>query len=221
MVKVKKRDGNVVDFLEKRIIAAISKAEFDVENTVSNMGESIADLIHHNLKAKNVDIVSVEEIQDMVVDHLTVLNAEVALAYKDYREEHSVNRSKDSELIKSIMGLIDCTNEEVLSENSNKQAQLVSTQRDLIAGEVSKHIAKTKMLPKHLVEAHERGEIKLHDLDYVLQPIYNCELVNLKDMLQNGTVINKKKINKPKSLRTAMTIVTQIAAQVASSTYGK
>ena len=162
MVKVKKRDGNVVDFLEKRIIAAISKAEFDVENTVSNMGESIADLIHHKLKEKNIEIVSVEEIQDMVIDHLTVLNAEVALAYKDYREEHSVNRSKDSELIKSIMGLIDCTNEEVLSENSNKQAQLVSTQRDLIAGEVSKHIAKTKMLPKHLVEAHERGEIKIH-----------------------------------------------------------
>ena len=127
---------------------------------------------------------------------------------------------KKNELIDAVSGLLDFTNQEVLTENANKQSQLVSTQRDLMAGEVSKYISKTKLLPKHLVEAHENGEIKIHDLDYYLNSTYNCELINLEDMLQNGTVINKKQIEKPKSLRTAMTIVTQIAAQVASCTYG-
>ena len=127
---------------------------------------------------------------------------------------------KKNELIDAVSGLLDFTNQEVLTENANKQSQLVSTQRDLMAGEVSKYISKTKLIPKHLVEAHENGEIKIHDLDYYLNSTYNCELINLEDMLQNGTVINKKQIEKPKSLRTAMTIVTQIAAQVASCTYG-
>ena len=126
----------------------------------------------------------------------------------------------ENELIDAVCGLLDFTNKDVLTENANKQSQLVSTQRDLMAGEVSKYISKTKILPRHLVEAHDRGEIKIHDLDYYLNSTYNCELINLDDMLQNGTVINKKMIEKPKSLRTAMTIVTQIAAQVASSTYG-
>ena len=126
----------------------------------------------------------------------------------------------ENELIDAVCGLLDFTNQDVLTENANKQSQLVSTQRDLMAGEVSKYISKTKILPRHLVEAHDRGEIKIHDLDYYLNSTYNCELVNLDDMLQNGTVINKKMIEKPKSLRTAMTIVTQIAAQVASCTYG-
>ena len=127
---------------------------------------------------------------------------------------------KKNELIDAVSGLLDFTNQEVLTENANKQSQLVSTQRDLMAGEVSKYISKTKLIPKHLIEAHENGEIKIHDLDYYLNSTYNCELINLEDMLQNGTVINKKQIEKPKSLRTAMTIVTQIAAQVASCTYG-
>ena len=126
----------------------------------------------------------------------------------------------ENELIDAVCGLLDFTNQDVLTENANKQSQLVSTQRDLMAGEVSKYISKTKILPRHLVEAHDRGEIKIHDLDYYLNSTYNCELINLDDMLQNGTVINKKMIEKPKSLRTAMTIVTQIAAQVASCTYG-
>ena len=126
----------------------------------------------------------------------------------------------ENELLDSVCGLLDFTNQDVLTENANKQSQLVSTQRDLMAGEVSKYISKTKILPRHLVEAHDRGEIKIHDLDYYLNSTYNCELINLDDMLQNGTVINKKMIEKPKSLRTAMTLVTQIAAQVASCTYG-
>ena len=126
----------------------------------------------------------------------------------------------ENELIDAVCGLLDFTNQDVLTENANKQSQLVSTQRDLMAGEVSKYISKTKILPRHLVEAHDRGEIKIHDLDYYLNSTYNCELINLEDMLQNGTVINKKMIEKPKSLRTAMTLVTQIAAQVASCTYG-
>lgn len=126
----------------------------------------------------------------------------------------------ENELVTAVCGLLDSTNEDVLTENANKQSQLVSTQRDLMAGELSKFISKKYIIPSHLIEAHERGEIKIHDLDYYLNSAYNCELVNLEDMLQNGTVINKKMIEKPKSLRTAMTIVTQIAAQVASCTYG-
>ena len=128
--------------------------------------------------------------------------------------------NKSNPLIKSVIGLVELTNEEVMNENSNKSAILASTQRDLIAGEVSKTIATNYMIPPHIVHASEIGAIKLHDLDYYMNPIYNCELVNLEDMLQNGTVINKRKISKPKSLRTAMTIATQISAAVSSSTYG-
>ena len=104
----------------------------------------------------------------------------------------------ENELIDAVCGLLDFTNQDVLTENANKQSQLVSTQRDLMAGEVSKYISKTKILPRHLVEAHDRGEIKIHDLDYYLNSTYNCELINLDDMLQNGTVITKKMLEKQK-----------------------
>lgn len=230
-IKVIKRDNRIKDFDISRVESAVMKAFVDVygDNSFSSALEShdasiLAIRIGSEIRGAiyQLDRISytVEEIQDMVIHYLDIYDPKVSKAYKEYRDERTRVRNSKMELISEISGLLDNTNLDVLKENSNKQSQLASTQRDLVAGEVSKYIAKTSMIPKHLMDAHNRGEIKIHDLDYFLQPIYNCELVNLKDMLQNGTVINKKKIRKPKSLRTAMTLATQIAAQVASCTYG-
>ena len=227
-IQVIKRDNRVKSFDFNRIQTAVEKAYLDVYQHMSftNIGEETKEM---DIVFKEIAVAigkegklrfTVEEIQDIIIKVLRGINPDVAKAYFDFREQRNIARDSKMSLIKEISGLLDATNQEVLKENSNKQSQLASTQRDLIAGEVSKYIALTKMIPKRLIEAHKRGEIKIHDLDYFLQPIYNCELVNLKDMLMNGTVINKKKIRKPKSLRTAMTLATQIAAQVASCTYG-
>lgn len=223
MIQVIKRDGRLKEFDFRRISEAIKKAYDEVYN--NNMPndteqEEVLDEIFSIISSSEEDCVSVEDIQDIIIDVLKNYNSKVAKAYKEYRNYRTKIRNSKMELIKEISGLIDSTNIAVLTENSNKQSQLASTQRDLIAGEVSKYISKTNLIPKHLMDAHYKGIIKIHDLDYFLQPIYNCELINIEDMLQNGTVINKKKIDKPKSLRTAMTLVTQISAQVASSTYG-
>ena len=218
---IKKRDGRTKPFDEKRIEKAIESACYDYYKSehypdlylvVNNICEHINDL--------NDDPIDVETIQDIVVAELNKVDEGLADCYETYRIKRSIYRNSKNELVDAVSGLLDFTNQEVLTENANKQAQLVSTQRDLMAGEVSKYISKTKLIPQHLIKAHENGEIKIHDLDYYLNSTYNCELINLDDMLQNGTVINKKQIEKPKSLRTAMTIVTQIAAQVASCTYG-
>ena len=227
-IQVIKRDNRVKSFDFNRIQTAVEKAYLDVYKHVSttNVDDEVREMskvmydIAKTIGERDKIQFTVEEIQDIVVEVLSQHNKYVAKAYADYREQRNIVRSSKMELIKEVSGLLDNTNVDVLKENSNKQSQLASTQRDLIAGEVSKYIAKTTMIPKHLMDAHNKGIIKIHDLDYFLQPIYNCELVNLKDMLQNGTVINKKKIRKPKSLRTAMTLATQIAAQVASCTYG-
>ena len=227
-IQVIKRDNRVKSFDFNRIQTAVEKAYLDVYQHMSftNIGNEAKEM---DEVFKNIAVAigkegklrfTVEEIQDIIIKVLKDINDEVAKAYSDFREQRNIARDSKMELIKEVSGLLDNSNVDVLKENSNKQSQLASTQRDLIAGEVSKYIAKTSMIPKHLIEAHKRGEIKIHDLDYFLQPIYNCELVNLKDMLMNGTVINKKRIRKPKSLRTAMTLATQIAAQVASCTYG-
>ena len=218
---IKKRDGRTKPFDEKRIEKAIESACYDYYKSeqhpdlylvMNNICEHINDL--------NDDPIDVETIQDIVVAELNKVDKGLADCYETYRIKRSIYRNSKNELVDAVSGLLDFTNQEVLTENANKQAQLVSTQRDLMAGEVSKYISKTKLIPQHLIKAHENGEIKIHDLDYYLNSTYNCELINLDDMLQNGTVINKKQIEKPKSLRTAMTIVTQIAAQVASCTYG-
>lgn len=225
-IKVIKRDGRVKNFDNTRIVEAIKKAYIDVYKDYFKLQmkytefDTVCMNIEERIYLLNKDIFTVEEIQDIVVEELNNINKVVANAYNDYREKRTILRNSKMELIKEISGLLDNTNIEVITENSNKQAQLASTQRDLIAGEVSKYISKTSLIPKHLIAAHNDGIIKIHDLDYYLQPIYNCELINIDDMLQNGTVINKKKIDKPKSLRTAMTLVTQISAQVASCTYG-
>lgn len=228
MIYVIKRDGRIKKFDINRIKSAIERAYLDVyknahhDNANSEAKEITTILINISNVIKNSDkaMYTVEEIQDLVVNSIEKINTEVSKAYSYYREERNTIRNSKMGLLKEIYGLVDNTNLDVMNENSNKQAQLSSTQRDLIAGEVSKYISKTSLIPRHLIEAHNKGIIKIHDLDYFLQPIYNCELVNLKDMLMNGTVINKKKIRRPKSLRTAMTLATQIAAQVASCTYG-
>ena len=221
---IMKRDGRTKLYDQRRIINAIHAAYLEYcaakdEYVQVDMGVCLSS-IFTRIDNLDEDPINVETIQDIVVEELYKTNYELAECYNDYRIKRSVYRNSKNELIDAVAGLLDFTNEDILTENSNKQAQLVSTQRDLMAGEVSKYISRTKLIPQHLIKAHDNGEIKIHDLDYFLNSSYNCELVNLDDMLQNGTVINKKMIEKPKSLRTAMTIVTQIAAQVASCTYG-
>lgn len=221
---IMKRDGRTKLYDQRRIINAIHAAYLEYcaakdEYVQVDMGACLSS-IFTRIDNLDEDPINVETIQDVVVEELYKTNYELAECYNDYRIKRSVYRNSKNELLDAVVGLLDFTNEDILTENSNKQAQLVSTQRDLMAGEVSKYISRTKLIPQHLIKAHDNGEIKIHDLDYFLNSSYNCELVNLDDMLQNGTVINKKMIEKPKSLRTAMTIVTQIAAQVASCTYG-
>ena len=220
-MRVIKRDGRIKDFDFARIETAVKRSF----NEVYPEGDN--ELFSYILESLKItfdysdahDEISVEEIQDLVVDTLYQVDDAVAIAYQNFRNERTKARNRDAELLKSVKSLVNRTNKELMVENANKQATIVSTQRDLIAGEVSKTIARME-LPAHIVEAHDSAAIHIHDMDYWLQPITNCELVNLDDMFQNGTVINKKKIRTPKSLRTAMTLATQIAAQVASNTYG-
>lgn len=229
MLEVIKRDGRIKNFDFKRIEDAVFKAYSEVcngrndDDLFTNYDSVIMDLASRfdNMESdleKSLRL-EVERIQDIIIETLEKYNRIVADAYKRYRDKRTKERESKSELLTNTSNIINLTNKDVLTENSNKQGVLFSTQRDLIAGEISKAIARN-MIPDHLLEAHDSGLLKIHDLDYFMQGIYNCELVNLEDMLQNGTVINKKLIEKPKSIRTAMTLATQIAAQVASSTYG-
>ena len=220
--KVIKRDGSEVIFDKEKIYNAIVKAmKYGVGYIEEEIAKDVANEIENHFLLTE-EVPTIYEIEKLVFDLLIKKDRkEVARVYEGYRSVQTFKReNKGNQLIDSVIGLVEMTNEEVMKENSNKQAELVSTQRDLIAGEVSKIIAKNYMIPPHIVQANDIGAIKIHDLDYYMNGIYNCELVNLEDMLQNGTVINKKMIRKPKSLRTAMTVATQISAQVSSSTYG-
>ncbi|MGL5765698.1 MAG: anaerobic ribonucleoside-triphosphate reductase [Sarcina sp.] len=226
-MRVLKRDGRVKEFNVERIKTAIQKCYVEV------LGESeglscfksnevfIIPSIEIEIERLNKEQVSIEEIQDIIVGVLNKLCIKaIPVAYQRYRDERKIYRESKHSLTKSIAGLIDYSNIEVMTENSNKQSHLASTQRDLIAGEVSKYMTRTQLIPSYIIEAEDKGIIKIHDKDYYLQSIFNCDLVNLKDMLDNGTVINKKLIESPKSLRTAMTVATQISAQIASFTFG-
>ena len=218
--KVIKRDGEQVEFKKDKIFDAIMKA---MKNGSGIVKEEIAKEIAKRIQFEfefDTCIPTVTNIEGMVYDLLIQSGElETAKAYEGYRAVQEFKRNTHP-LNESILGLVNHTNKDVMTENSNKQATLASTQRDLIAGEVSKYISKTQKIPTHIMQAIESGVIKMHDLDYYLQDITNCELVNLKDMFENGTVINKQMIETPKSLRTASTIATQISAQVASFTYG-
>lgn len=214
---VKKRNGNFSAFDKNKIIIAIQKAMLEV-NINTDKAYDVTKIVCDKIKDRSE--ISIEEIQDVIESTLMENNyPTVAKAYILYRDERK--RARESHpLDESVLGLLNLTNNEVMDENSNKNATLVSTQRDLIAGEISKHIAKTKMIPKDIVEAHEKGIIHIHDLDYYANAETNCELIPLNDLLEKGTVINKKLIRTPKSLRTASTLATQIAQQVSSVTYG-
>lgn len=218
-MKVIKRDGTTTTFDRAKIVTAIKKAneavDFDERATdeqIEKIAEEISSL--HRMR------LLVEDIQDMVEEKLMMLNKyQLMKAYILYRYERALVR-KANTTDDSILSLIKNANKDVMEENSNKNARTASTQRDLIAGEVSRDLTRRILLPEYIAKAHDEGAIHFHDSDYFLQPIFNCCLINIKDMLDNGTVMNGKMIESPKSFQTACTVLTQIIASVASSQYG-
>ena len=220
-MKIIKRNGSEVDFDLNKIVVAVTKANAACEKqelTASQIQEIAEYVEFKTVKANRA--LSVEEIQDIVEDQIMAQGAfEVARRYVRYRYTRSLIR-KANTTDNQILSLIECNNEEVKQETSNKNPTVNSVQRDYMAGEVSKDITKRILLPQDIVEAHEAGIIHFHDSDYFAQHMHNCDLVNLEDMLQNGTVISGTMIEKPHSFSTACNIATQIIAQVASSQYG-
>ena len=216
-----KRNGSEAKFDLNKIVIAVSKANAACERKELTQGQinDIAEYVEFKIGKANRAL-SVEEIQDIVEDQIMAQGAfEVAKRYVKYRYTRSLVR-KANTTDNQILSLIECNNEEVKQENSNKNPTVNSVQRDYMAGEVSKDITKRILLPEDIVEAHENGLIHFHDADYFAQHMHNCDLVNLEDMLQNGTVISDTMIEKPHSFSTACNIATQIIAQVASSQYG-
>lgn len=209
---VVKRDGRVVPFDKKRIVYAISKAGFVPDDVKQKIAQEI-----EKLEKKTI---SVEEIQDLVEKKLMATSYKgVAREYVRYRYKRELIREKDK-LNNSILEILDTCNEHANEENSNKNATLLSTQRDYMAGETSKFIMENLLLPDYLWQAHKEGLIHIHDTDYIAAHMFNCCLINLEDMLQNGTVISKTLIEKPHSFATACNIATQVIAQVASNQFG-
>lgn len=221
-MKIIKRSGKEVDFDQNKITNAIIKANLTVDENEQLTEKQIAKIVDDITKLckKTRRATSVEEIQDMVERAIMQEGAFlVAKNYITYRYERQLIRQANT-TDKQILSLIECDNEEVKQENSNKNPVVNSVQRDYMAGEVSKDITKRFLLPKDIVKAHESGEIHFHDADYFAQHMHNCDLVNLEDMLQNGTVISGTMIERPHTFATACNIATQIIAQVASSQYG-
>ena len=218
-VKVTKRNGDIVDFDKTKIKAAILKAFISVDGDVSDYANNVANKIADYVESLNKDM-SVEDIQDVVVNELMNYDRkDVSIAYIQYRYKRSLVREFNT-TDKTILELIDGINDYWNRENSNKDAKVATVQRDYISGICSTDITKRFLLDKDIVEAHEAALIHFHDADYFLQHIGNCCLINLEDMLQNGTVINGVMIDKPHRLITAATIATQIITAVTSSQYG-
>ncbi len=221
-MKIIKRSGAEVEFNPKKIVVAVTKANESVVPS-ERMSEVQIRRIAEDVESAALNInrsLSVEEIQDMVEDQIMNQRAfEVARRYITYRYTRALVR-KSNTTDEQILSLIECNNEEVKQENSNKNPTVNSVQRDYMAGEVSKDITKRILLEPDIVEAHEQGIIHFHDADYFAQHMHNCDLVNLEDMLQNGTVISGTYIEKPHTFSTACNIATQIIAQVASCQYG-
>ena len=221
-MRIIKRNGSEVDFDITKIITAIQKANNAVEESarlttlqISRIAESVVLRCEKLGRSPNV-----EEVQDMVEQQIMAHGAfEVAKEYITYRYTRALVRQSNTTDDK-ILSLIECNNEEAKQENSNKNPVVNSTQRDYMAGEVSRDISNRILLPKEIVDAHNEGIIHFHDTDYYAQHMHNCDLVNLKDMLQNGTVITGTLIERPHSFSTACNIATQIIAQVASNQYG-
>ena len=221
-MKVIKRNGQEVSFDSSKILNAVIKANNEVEQLDKMTNYDLLELVCETTKTCE-DLnraVSVEEIQNFVEETLMEMGYfEIARRYIKYRYERELVR-KANTTDETILSLLDSTNEEIKQENSNKNPVIISTQRDYAAGEVSKDLTRRLLLPKDVVEAHDKGIIHFHDSDYFMQRSHNCDLINLEDMLQNGTVVSKTGIDKPHSFSTACNIATQIVAQVASCQYG-
>ena len=214
-----KRDGHTVPYDRQKIITAIKKANAEVEPAEKVDDETIENIVT-GIEAKNRNRMLVEDIQDIIeqnlMDRKKFVLAKTYIIYRYTRElVRKANTTDDS-----ILSLIKNSNKDVMEENSNKNATVASTQRDLIAGEVSKDLTRRILLPEKISKAHEEGILHFHDADYFLQPIFNCCLINIGDMLDNGTVMNGKLIESPKSFQVACTVMTQIISAVASSQYG-
>lgn len=218
-MKVIKRDGRIVDYDRNKIVAAIRKANVEVDD-FDKITEAKIDNIVGSIENIGRDTLLVEDIQDLIEQKLMAEGKFVlAKTYIIYRYKRELVR-KSNTTDDSIMRLIHNDNKAVMEENSNKNATIASTQRDLIAGEVSKDLTKRLLLPERISKAHEEGILHFHDADYFVQSIFNCCLINIGDMLENGTVMNGKLIESPKSFQVACTVVTQIISAVASSQYG-
>ena len=220
-MKISKRNGAEEDFDNNKIVVAVAKANTAAGKNKLSLEQikDIADYVEYKCVKLN-RAVSVEEIQDMVENQIMSTGAfELAKDYVRYRYQRSLIR-KANTTDNRILSLIECNNEDVKQENSNKNPTVNSVQRDYMAGEVSKDLTKRMLLPQDIVEADKEGIIHFHDSDYFAQHMHNCDLVNLEDMLQNGTVISETRIEKPHSFSTACNIATQIIAQVASNQYG-
>lgn len=216
-MNVIKRNGSEVKFNKKKIISAITKAMKSCNVEDPEFVMQIAD----SIEGRNQKVITVEDIQDLIENKLMASKYKnVAQQYIRYRyERERIRHSNTTD--DAILSLIEQDNELLKQENSNKNPTIISTQRDYMAGEVSKDLTNRIFLPQDIVEAHKKGLIHFHDADYFAQHCHNCDLVNLEDMLQNGTVINGTLVEKPHSFSTACNIATQIMAQVASSQYGQ
>lgn len=221
-MKVIKRTGKEVEFDKQKIVIAVQKANNQAnpqDQLLPAQIQAVADLVEQAALKLN-RAMHIEEIQNDVIANINRQgNFEVARLYTEYRFKRQLARQKNT-TDDAILSLVEYENEEIKQENSNKNATIASTQRDYVAGEVSKDLTMRYLLPQDVVDAHKKGEIHFHDADYFLQKIFNCCLINLEDMLQNGTVINNVKINTPHSIQTAANVATQIIALVASSQYG-
>ena len=212
-MKIKKRDGSLVDFNKDKIITAISKAGYVDDYTKENIAEYIERI------AKETEM-TVEDIQNIVEEKLmTSMYPEVAREYVRYRYKRELIRNTKGAL-SEVLDIVNLSNQDVNEENSNKNPVILSTQRDYMAGMVSKELSEKLLFPPDVMKAHKEGIIHVHDMDYAIQKMYNCALLDMEDMLQNGTVINGTMIEKPHSFATACNIATQIMAQVASNQYG-
>lgn len=219
MVKIIKRDGKVVEFDINRIIQAIMSAQGNLG--CSNFDDALKVGMEIQNKFMNHSEVSIADIQNEVESLLMETNHDVARKYIEYRAKRDKEREKQSPLARAIQGLVEQTNDTILKENANKDAKVFPVQRDLLAGIISKHFARTYVLPEAVVEAHDKGEIHYHDLDYApFLPMTNCCLVDLKGMMKNGFKLGNAKIESPKSIGVACAIMAQITAQVASHQYG-
>lgn len=218
-MQVIKRNGTVVPFNKDKISHAILKSmQYGSGIIKEKIAYDIANEIFEVFKDR--DTISIAEIETEVFNKLIQKRQKLtARAYEGYRRVREYQRTGNT-IDKDIYGIVDGTNKDAMDENSNKNASVLSTQRDLIAGEFSRDYCKRMLLPSKIVQAHEDGIIHFHDMDYFIQPMNNCDLVNLKDMLANGTVINGKLIESPHTFQTACTIATQIVQQMACGQYG-